>query len=87
MFHISFISFNQSLQVNGPLDIEHVTVDLFTKISQGKTIIMHKYKYKGCMLRSQISQNFGQSESSGQRSILRFSDCSAYKIIFHTMNR
>jgi hypothetical protein len=46
--HISFISFNQSLQVNGPLDMEHVTVGLFRIISQGKTVIMHKYKYKGC---------------------------------------
>jgi hypothetical protein len=36
IFHISFISFNQSLQVNGPLDIELVIVGLFTIISQGK---------------------------------------------------
>jgi hypothetical protein len=46
LFHISFISFNQSLQVNGPSDIEHVTVGVFTVISQGKTVIMHKYQ--GC---------------------------------------
>jgi hypothetical protein len=46
LFHISFISFNQSLQVNGSSDIEHVTVGVFTIISQRITVIMHKYK--GC---------------------------------------
>jgi hypothetical protein len=36
IFHISFISFSQSLWVNEPSDIEHVTVSAFTAISQGK---------------------------------------------------
>jgi hypothetical protein len=41
IFHISFISFSQSLQVNEPSDIEHVTVSALTAISQGKQLCIN----------------------------------------------